>query len=77
MGDSSRNAPNCKQNKNNKSGFKGVSLSTNRKGTKKWVASITNNDKKRKREYFVTKEEAIKRRKQMEIEFGYTPRPVV
>ena len=77
MGDSSRNARNCKQNKNNKSGFKGVSLSTNRKSTKKWLVSITNNDKKRKREYFVTKEEAIKRRKQMEIEFGYTPRPVV
>lgn len=67
----SQNAMNTGNYKHNTSGFKGVYYSSSRQ---RWIASIQINGKK-KSNHFKTKEEAINRRKELELKyFGeYSP----
>lgn len=60
------NAFNCGVRKGNVSGITGVYF---RKDTKRWTAEIKHNYKKICLGCFATKEEAIKRRKQAELEY--------
>lgn len=70
--DKSQNGANRGLNKNNKSGFKGVSFS---KRNGKWVATISPDGKSKFLGYFDTPEEAYERRKQEDAkvfgEFAY------
>lgn len=60
------NTRNCKLNKNNTSGFKGIVWSKN---DKRWVASLNVNDKKIHLGQFKDKKDAIKCRKEGEIKY--------
>ena len=62
------NARNMSISKNNKSGVTGVSWYKDRN---KWRATIMNNNKQISLGYFNNIEDAIKIRKQKEIDFGY------
>lgn len=66
--DQKENMRNRCLNKNNTSGVTGVSLGVN---PKKWVAQIRVNKKQIHLGSFDNKEEAVKARKEAEIEYGY------
>lgn len=56
--------------KNNKTGVKGVYFDDSNK-YRKWVAFITNNNHKKLKKCFLTKEEAMSQRREWEKEFNY------
>lgn len=63
------NNKNRSKQKNNKSGYTGVLLEGS---TRRWRTTITDNEGNLIRKSFISKEDAIKYRKEKEIEFGYT-----
>lgn len=62
------NQKNCKLSSNNLSGYNGVCFA---KRERKWLVSIGVNKRKIFGGYFTNKEDAIKRRKELNLEYGF------
>ncbi len=65
----SQNGMNIDNNKNNKYGFRGISYALNEKRIKKWQVKLGFNNKNIYIGRFLTKEEAIKARKEAELKY--------
>lgn len=65
------NARNQGERKDNTSGCRGVTYRKNGYGLKRWVARISHKGTRHLLGYFHTREEAVKARKQAEIDYGY------